>query len=240
MRAVPIARRTLERRFKTMLGRSLAEEIRRTKIEKVRQHLTDTDMPVPEIAHACGFAYAEHMIPHFALRMLERAQMRADDRATPAGGEGLDAKDEAWKQIRRRGAPGVVPILVGFEFLVPRLPSDRSAALEHMPPAALARSGDERERGVAHAILQQSLEQVLRGVDRAGHASPHDECGHSRARAVGHEAERQGEEIRMLRRVIGAFAVAIDAARGIKEFFLKGGAGGALAGGVVGGVGLVA
>jgi LacI family transcriptional regulator len=66
MRAVPIARRTLERRFKTMLGHSLAEEIRRTKIEKVRQLLTDTDMPVPEIADACGFAHAEHMIPLFA------------------------------------------------------------------------------------------------------------------------------------------------------------------------------
>jgi LacI family transcriptional regulator len=66
IRAVPMARRTLERRFKMMLGHSLAEEIRRTKIEKVRQLLTDTDMSVPEIADACGFAYAEHMIPLFA------------------------------------------------------------------------------------------------------------------------------------------------------------------------------
>lgn len=66
LRAVPIARRTLERRFKAMLGHSPAEEIRRTKIEKVRRLLTDTDMAVPEIAEACGFAYAEHMIPLFA------------------------------------------------------------------------------------------------------------------------------------------------------------------------------
>lgn len=66
MRAVPIARRTLERRFKNLLGHSLAEEIRRTKIEKVRQLLTNTDMRVPEIAEACGFAYAERMIPLFA------------------------------------------------------------------------------------------------------------------------------------------------------------------------------
>ena len=66
MRAVPIARRTLERRFKTMLGHSPAEEIRRTKIEKVRQLLTNTDMAMPEIADACGFTYAEHMIPLFA------------------------------------------------------------------------------------------------------------------------------------------------------------------------------
>lgn len=66
IRAVPVARRTLERRFKAMLGHSPAEEIRRTKIEKVRQLLTHTDMSVPEIAEACGFAYAEHMIPLFA------------------------------------------------------------------------------------------------------------------------------------------------------------------------------
>jgi len=65
-RAVPLARRTLERQFKAVLGHSPAEEIRRTKIEKVRQFLTHTDMSVPEISEACGFAYAEHMIPLFA------------------------------------------------------------------------------------------------------------------------------------------------------------------------------
>jgi len=66
LRAVPMARRTLERRFNTLLGHSPAEEIRRTKIERVRQLLTSTDMTVPDIAEACGFAYAEHMIPLFA------------------------------------------------------------------------------------------------------------------------------------------------------------------------------
>jgi len=66
LRAVPMARRTLERRFNTLLGHSPAEEIRRTKIERVRQLLTSTEMTVPDIAEACGFAYAEHMIPLFA------------------------------------------------------------------------------------------------------------------------------------------------------------------------------
>jgi len=66
LRAVPMARRTLERRFKTLLGHSPAEEIRRTKIERVRQLLSSTDMTVPDIAEACGFAYVEHMIPLFA------------------------------------------------------------------------------------------------------------------------------------------------------------------------------
>lgn len=66
LRAVPMGRRTLERRFTAVVGHSAAEEIRRAKIERVRQLLTTTDMPVPDIAEACGFAYAEHMIPLFA------------------------------------------------------------------------------------------------------------------------------------------------------------------------------
>jgi LacI family transcriptional regulator len=65
LRAVPMGRRTLERRFTAVIGHSPAEEIRRTKIERVRQLLSSTDLPVPDIAEACGFAYAEHMIPLF-------------------------------------------------------------------------------------------------------------------------------------------------------------------------------
>ncbi len=66
LRAVPMGRRTLERRFTAVVGHSAAEEIRRAKIERVRQLLTSSDLSVPEIAEACGFAYAEHMIPLFA------------------------------------------------------------------------------------------------------------------------------------------------------------------------------
>jgi LacI family transcriptional regulator len=65
LKAVPMARRTLERRFKELFGRSPAEEIRRTKIERVRGMLDSTDIPIPDIAEACGFNYVEHMIPVF-------------------------------------------------------------------------------------------------------------------------------------------------------------------------------
>lgn len=65
LRAVPMARRTLERRFNELLGRSPSEEIRRTKIEKVRELLVLTNMPVPDVAEAAGFEYVEHMIPLF-------------------------------------------------------------------------------------------------------------------------------------------------------------------------------
>jgi len=65
LRAVPVARRTMERRCNELLGHSPAEEIRRTKIEKVRELLVATDMPIPDVAEAAGFNYVEHMIPVF-------------------------------------------------------------------------------------------------------------------------------------------------------------------------------
>ena len=65
LKAVPMARRSLERRFQELIGRSPAEEIRRVKIDKVRQLLDTTNMAIPDIAEACGFKYAEHMIPLF-------------------------------------------------------------------------------------------------------------------------------------------------------------------------------
>ena len=56
---------TLERRFKELLNRTPAEEIRRVKLERVRELLTETQMSIPEIADAAGFNYVEHMIPAF-------------------------------------------------------------------------------------------------------------------------------------------------------------------------------
>jgi LacI family transcriptional regulator len=60
-----MARRSLERRFKEMLGRSPADEIRRVKINRVRHLLVTTRMSIPDISDACGFKYVEHMIPVF-------------------------------------------------------------------------------------------------------------------------------------------------------------------------------
>jgi LacI family transcriptional regulator len=65
LKAVPIARRSLERRFMELLGRSPAEEIRRVKIDRVRRMLDSTDLPILDIAMSCGFNYMEHMIPVF-------------------------------------------------------------------------------------------------------------------------------------------------------------------------------
>ena len=65
LKAVPMARRSLERRFHDLIGRSPADEIRRVKIDRVRHLLDTTNMTIPDIAEACGFNYVEHMIPVF-------------------------------------------------------------------------------------------------------------------------------------------------------------------------------
>jgi LacI family transcriptional regulator len=56
LHAVPMARRSLERRFLQVFGRSPVDEIRRLRIDKARQLLAETDLPMQQIAEACGFA----------------------------------------------------------------------------------------------------------------------------------------------------------------------------------------
>jgi LacI family transcriptional regulator len=46
---------TLERRFKSGLGRSPKEEIQRVRVERIKKLLTETDHTLPEIAELTGF-----------------------------------------------------------------------------------------------------------------------------------------------------------------------------------------
>ena len=54
---VPLARRTLEVRFKRLLGRTLHEEILRTRVERAEQLLLNSHLAMPEITERCGFTY---------------------------------------------------------------------------------------------------------------------------------------------------------------------------------------
>lgn len=56
LRAVPMAKRTLDRRFQKAFGRTPTEEIKRMRINKARQLLTETDIPMQLIAERCGYA----------------------------------------------------------------------------------------------------------------------------------------------------------------------------------------
>ncbi len=68
MRAVPIARRTLEERFRARLGRSLLEEIQRVHLERAKHLLLSTDWTMPRIAEASGFNDAKRFATVFAQR----------------------------------------------------------------------------------------------------------------------------------------------------------------------------
>lgn len=58
LREVPISRRSLEIQFRSYLGRSPAEEIRRVRLERGRHLLGRRELSVTEIALACGFSNA--------------------------------------------------------------------------------------------------------------------------------------------------------------------------------------
>lgn len=55
---VPISRRYLEREFKRHLGRLPAEEIRRIRLDRGKELVTESDLPIEEISFACGYAGA--------------------------------------------------------------------------------------------------------------------------------------------------------------------------------------
>jgi len=56
LKVFPISRRRLEQRFRSLLGRSIAEEIRRVRLEQARQLLVDTTLSTSIIASKCGFS----------------------------------------------------------------------------------------------------------------------------------------------------------------------------------------
>lgn len=59
--AVPMSRRSLERRFRAAMGRTVHDEITRARIERVKRKLVETDLPIKAIARDSGFASLEHL-----------------------------------------------------------------------------------------------------------------------------------------------------------------------------------
>lgn len=56
-----VARRTLECRFRRLLGRTVLEEIRRRRVELAKQLLASTDLGMAEVARRAGFANAQRL-----------------------------------------------------------------------------------------------------------------------------------------------------------------------------------
>jgi LacI family transcriptional regulator len=61
LRQVPVARRTIERRCRVVLGRGLGQEIRRAHLELARRLLAVTDLPLKVLAEQAGFSDFRHM-----------------------------------------------------------------------------------------------------------------------------------------------------------------------------------
>lgn len=69
LRTVPVSRRILEARFHSIVGRTPHQEITRRRIEKIRQLLIDTDLPLARIAERTGFQNVEYMSVAFRKAM---------------------------------------------------------------------------------------------------------------------------------------------------------------------------
>ncbi len=58
---VPMSRRSLERRFRSLVGHSISDEIRRAHVERAKRLLLSTDLAMPQVAAACGFTSATRL-----------------------------------------------------------------------------------------------------------------------------------------------------------------------------------
>ncbi|HSU69636.1 MAG TPA: DNA-binding transcriptional regulator [Tepidisphaeraceae bacterium] len=61
LEVVPLSRRALESRFRKLLGRTPHEEIVRVQIERARELLTQTDLPLKAIANRLSIPHAEYL-----------------------------------------------------------------------------------------------------------------------------------------------------------------------------------
>jgi len=61
LREVAVSRRQLERYFEQVLGRSPGAEIRRLRLERAKELLARTDLPMPRVAAASGFGSPEYL-----------------------------------------------------------------------------------------------------------------------------------------------------------------------------------
>jgi LacI family transcriptional regulator len=67
VRHLNVARRTLERRFAQVVGRSPGDEIRRVRIEAVKHAIERTDLPLADVAEQCGFSCISSLSHSFRL-----------------------------------------------------------------------------------------------------------------------------------------------------------------------------
>lgn len=65
LRKVSLSRRTLEKRFKQLVGHTPHEEIQRVRTNRIKELLSETELSVHEIAERTGFEHNEYMAAAF-------------------------------------------------------------------------------------------------------------------------------------------------------------------------------
>jgi LacI family transcriptional regulator len=65
LREIPLSRRVFEFRFQKLLGCTPHEMLIRTRMDRVKQLLRETDLTLETIAHRSGFAHVEYMTSAF-------------------------------------------------------------------------------------------------------------------------------------------------------------------------------
>ena len=100
-----LSRRILEKRFRKLLGHSVLDDIRRVRTDHIAQLLTETDLPVAQIADLLGFADMRHIARYF----------RAEKGISPLAYRKMHGSPEQmeWRSEKGDSFPqsGVVPAL---------------------------------------------------------------------------------------------------------------------------------
>jgi LacI family transcriptional regulator len=85
LRAVPLSRSALERRFAQVLRRSPKEEILRVRLNRAKQLLTETDFPLSLVAEKIGLDHTEYLNVFFKKKTgMTPARFRARSRVSSA------------------------------------------------------------------------------------------------------------------------------------------------------------
>ncbi len=69
VRRVGVSRSTLKSRFRTVMGCTIHAEIQRIRLERARQLIADTDLPLKQIALQAGFQYVQYLTRLFRNRV---------------------------------------------------------------------------------------------------------------------------------------------------------------------------
>lgn len=95
LQAVPLSRRSLEGRFLKLLGRTPHEQILHCRVERAKQLLCDTDLPIKSIAPLVGVGTPEYLSVLFA-RMLKTtpSAYRMQHQTMRARGQAVDSTDD--------------------------------------------------------------------------------------------------------------------------------------------------